>query len=75
MKISRIWLMAFSIAVAFVVVYFSLVSFTANRPVVINQTAVPPLPPLDREKIKRGEALYQQYCVQCHGVDLKGSPT
>ncbi|HKY54492.1 MAG TPA: cytochrome c [Anaerolineales bacterium] len=75
MKISRIWLIAFSIAAAFVVVYFSLVSFTANRPVVINQTAVPPLPPLDREKINRGEALYQQHCAQCHSVDLKGSPT
>lgn len=75
MKISPIWLIAFSIAIAFVVVYVSLVSFTANRPVVINQTAVPPLPPLDHEKIKHGEILYRQHCAQCHGVDLKGALT
>jgi mono/diheme cytochrome c family protein len=75
MKFSRIWLAAFFIAIALMVIYFSVVSFTATRSVVINQTAVPPLPRLDREKIKRGEALYQQYCARCHGVDLKGSPT
>ena len=75
MKISHIWLIAFSIAIVFMVVYVSLVSFTANRSVVINQTTVHPLPPLDHEKIKHGEALYPRHCSQCHGVDLKGSPT
>jgi len=75
MKSKRIWLIVLSLVVAFVVLCFSVVSFTASRPVVINQTAVPPLPPLDWEKAARGEILYQQHCAQCHGVDLKGSPT
>lgn len=46
----------------------------ANRPVVINQTAVPPLPKLDSEKIAQGEILYAQYCAQCHGANLEGAP-
>ena len=75
MKPRRFWPAAFSFAIILTVVYVSLISYTANRPVVINQTAVPPLPRLDREKIRRGERLYQQHCARCHGADLKGSPT
>ena len=75
MNLRRIWLIAFLLVIAIMVVHFSLMSFTANQPVVINQTAVPPLPSLNREKAAQGEALYQQYCAICHGVDLKGSPT
>jgi len=75
MRYWRTWLIAFSIIIASTVIYFSWLSLTANRPVVINQTAVPPLPTLDPEKVAQGEALYVQYCAQCHGADLKGSPT
>ena len=47
---------------------------SANRAVVINQTAVPPLPTLNPENVSQGEILYAQYCAKCHGADLEGSP-
>lgn len=45
----------------------------ANRPVVINQTAVPPLPALNPEKVSQGEILYAQSCAKCHGANLEGA--
>ncbi len=47
----------------------------SGGPVVINNTAVPPVPALRAEMVAEGEVLYQQYCAECHGVDLKGLPT
>ena len=47
---------------------------SANRAVVINQTAVPPLPTLNPENVSQGEILYAQYCAKCHGANLEGSP-
>ncbi len=47
---------------------------SANRPVVIDQTAVPPLPTLNPENVSQGEILYAQYCAKCHGANLEGSP-
>ncbi|NOH02605.1 MAG: c-type cytochrome [Chloroflexi bacterium] len=44
-----------------------------GQPVVINQTAVPPAPPLDSEKVAQGAILYAQYCAKCHGENLEGS--
>ena len=75
MKTRRIWLIAFLIIIAFAAVYFSWFTLTVDRPVVINQTAVPPVPTLNSERVAQGEVLYAQYCAQCHGADLKGSPT
>jgi mono/diheme cytochrome c family protein len=46
----------------------------ANRAVIINQTAVPPLPTLGPENIAHGEILYYQYCAKCHGANLEGAP-
>jgi len=48
---------------------------STGKPVVINQTAVAPVPTLRPDKVIEGEILYKQYCAECHGVDLKGSPT
>lgn len=45
-----------------------------SQPVVINQTAVPPLPALDSEKVAQGKILYAQYCANCHGANLEGAP-
>ena len=44
------------------------------RPVVINQTAVAPLPRLDPKIVDQGEILYAQYCAKCHGANLEGAP-
>ena len=46
---------------------------SANRPVVINQTAVPPLPAMNPDTVARGEILYAQYCAKCHGASLEGA--
>ena len=45
----------------------------AGQPVVINDTAVPPLPPLAPARVSQGEALYAQNCAACHGADLEGA--
>ena len=45
-----------------------------NRAVIINQTAVPPLPTLGSENVAQGEILYYQYCAKCHGANLEGAP-
>ena len=41
--------------------------------VVINQTAVPPLPTLEAARVDRGSDLYAQYCSECHGDSLEGA--
>lgn len=48
---------------------------STGKPVIINNTAVPPVPTLRADRVLEGESLYMQYCAECHGVDLKGSPT
>ena len=44
-----------------------------DKPVVINQTAVPPLPTLEAARVERGAELYAQYCAECHGANLEGA--
>lgn len=46
---------------------------SVNQPVVINQTAVPPLPVLSPEKVSKGEIPYAQFCSKCHGANLEGA--
>lgn len=43
-----------------------------DRPVVINGTAVPPVPALSADRVAQGKALYAQYCANCHGTNLEG---
>jgi mono/diheme cytochrome c family protein len=45
-----------------------------SAPVVINETAVPPVPTLDATSVAQGESLYAQHCAQCHGANLEGAP-
>lgn len=47
---------------------------TAGAPVVINETAVPPVPTLNPEWVTQGETAYSQHCAACHGADLEGAP-
>jgi cytochrome c553 len=44
----------------------------SNPPVVIQGTAVPPLPTLDNAQFARGEINYAQFCAECHGTKLEG---
>jgi mono/diheme cytochrome c family protein len=45
-----------------------------GRPVVIPETAVPPVPTLDPARVEHGAALYAQHCARCHGASLEGQP-
>ena len=35
---------------------------------------IPPVPPLDADRVEQGEATYGQYCASCHRADLSGDP-
>ena len=35
---------------------------------------IPPVPPLDADRVREGEAAYGQYCASCHRADLSGDP-
>lgn len=45
----------------------------ASNPVTINNTSVPPVPPLDPDVVARGATLYTQFCAACHGANLEGA--
>jgi len=45
-----------------------------GQPVVLNGTAVPPVPTLVPEQVARGATLYAQSCARCHGANLEGQP-
>ncbi len=47
---------------------------TLAPPGFVDDGGVPPPPALDRQRIASGEALYQQYCAECHKADLSGEP-
>jgi mono/diheme cytochrome c family protein len=47
---------------------------SAGSPVVINNTAVPPVPTLNPDRVARGATLYAKNCARCHGADLEGAP-
>jgi len=47
---------------------------TSGDPVVINNTAVAPLPAIRAEMAAEGERLYMQHCAGCHGTELQGAP-
>lgn len=45
-----------------------------GAPVVINGTAVPPVPTLNPEWVTQGAPVYAQECASCHGANLEGAP-
>ena len=68
-----------AIAVALVVVGSAVLLSLWRAPpvgdlVVINQTAVPPVPTLLPDRVAQGAGLYAQYCAECHGANLEGAP-
>jgi mono/diheme cytochrome c family protein len=44
-----------------------------HAPVVINNTAVAPLPTLGVQNVESGSVLFAQYCAACHGAELQGA--
>jgi mono/diheme cytochrome c family protein len=42
--------------------------------VVINGTAVPPVPTLEAAMVEQGASLYAAHCAACHGAKLEGQP-
>jgi len=46
----------------------------AGMPVVINDTAVPPVPTLNPEWVAQGAIVYAQECATCHAANLEGAP-
>jgi len=67
-----IWLLLFAVFGATVFLWNR--SATTGKPVVINNTPVPPVPTLDPARVGQGAALYAQYCARCHGAELEGAP-
>lgn len=47
---------------------------TRGQTVVINETAVPPVPTLNATAVAQGKSLYAQHCAKCHGANLEGAP-
>jgi len=47
---------------------------SAGSPVVINNTAVPPVPTLNPDRVALGATLYANNCAECHGANLEGAP-
>jgi len=68
------WLAVLILILGAALLFFYQVTTSASRPVVINQTAVPPLPTLDAAKVAQGKILYAQACAACHGANLEGAP-
>jgi len=46
---------------------------STGQPVVIDGTAVPPLPTSDPREVARGQAVYVEFCAECHRANLEGA--
>ncbi len=46
----------------------------ANPALRVGNEDIPPPPPLDPQKVARGQELYNQYCAACHGLNGEGQP-
>ena len=47
-------------------------TFSANAPIVMGGTAVPPVTMLDTNTVATGKLLYAEHCISCHGAVLQG---
>ncbi len=74
--VKRRWLapIVILLVAALVFGWLSLSRTSTDGPVVINGTAVPPVPTLDADRVAQGAALYAQNCASCHGAKLEGVP-
>lgn len=67
-------LSALAIGLLFLLLIGTLATLGVPQPIVINGTAVPPLPTLNPASVTEGERLYTLYCAGCHGFNLEGAP-
>lgn len=74
MKLRRATTLSLFIVIVIVTLVFFIQAGTSIKPVVINNTPVPPVPTSDPARLDQGAALYAQYCASCHGADLEGAP-
>lgn len=72
--VKRRWLAPIIILLVAALVFglLSLSRTSTDGPVVINGTAVPPVPTLNADRVAQGAALYAQNCASCHGAKLEG---
>ena len=72
----RAGLLALAVLVVVVTAVWALSEWQASgrTPVVLNGTAVPPVPALNPARVAKGAAVYGQYCASCHGANLEGVP-
>jgi len=68
------WLALIIALIAGVLGLLSLAVFRPDSQVVINGTAVPPVPTLDSDRVAQGKVLYEQTCASCHSANLEGMP-
>ena len=47
---------------------------TATPANLLGKEDVPPLPPLDPQRVAQGQELYVEYCAECHGANGEGQP-
>lgn len=75
MKRKLFFLLGLTVAMSFmgVVWWWWQAPPTSSNSIVINGTAVPPVPTLSPTGIARGRDLYTQYCASCHGTQLEGA--
>ena len=74
-RVPRGLLLLILLAGAALVVRLGQRSFSGlDVPVVINETAAPPVPTLNPEWGTQGMVVYARECATCHGANLEGAP-
>lgn len=75
MRVRRLWLaLAILLALGALLLTVRQPQSAAGGPVVINGTAVPPVPTLNPAAVAQGGSLYARNCAKCHGANLEGAP-
>lgn len=71
----RLWaVLVFIGAAGLLLTVYASKSETSGSPIVINGIAVPPVPVLKPESVRRGQMIYTKFCANCHGQNLEGAP-
>ncbi|MGQ0601872.1 MAG: c-type cytochrome [Anaerolineales bacterium] len=74
MRLERGLLLIAALAAVAVTVWMMMTATYDSSLIIINNTAVPPVPTLGEAAAEQGEALYAAHCAACHGANLEGQP-